>query len=258
MTIYASYVICTSPRSGSTLLCKLLAATGVAGKPGSYFHDGSISAWLGYYDLTPDVAALEKDILADVFNAAIAEGSAGTGLFGLRLQRHSFDFFMQKLRVLHPKPATDAKRLEAAFGRTAFIHLTRRDKVEQAVSYVKAEQTGLWHAAPDGTELERLSPPQAPAYAPDKIAAQVEKMTAFDQQWESWFESQGLSPLVITYEALSADPVGTLKRVLEHLGRNPQAAGGVKPGVAKLADEMSKDWVTRFRAEKGRGVLSGK
>lgn len=35
---YRAYVICTSPRSGSTLLCKLLAATGQAGKPKSYFH----------------------------------------------------------------------------------------------------------------------------------------------------------------------------------------------------------------------------
>ena len=31
MANFDSYVICTSPRSGSTLLCQLLAATGVAG-----------------------------------------------------------------------------------------------------------------------------------------------------------------------------------------------------------------------------------
>lgn len=255
---YTSYVICTSPRSGSTLLCKLLAATGVAGKPGSYFHDGSLSAWLGYYDLVPDEAATEREVLSEIFAAAIAEGSAGTGMFGLRLQRHSFDFFSQKLAVLHPNPPSGQQRFQAAFGHTAYLHLTRRDKVAQAVSYVKAEQTGLWHAAPDGSELERLSPPQAPAYAPDKIAAQVEEMTAFDRQWESWFEAERLAPLVLTYEALSADPVGTLKRVLEHLGLNPEAAAGVEPGVAKLADEISKDWVARFRAERGGGLLPGK
>ncbi|HBF29284.1 Stf0 family sulfotransferase, partial [Rhizobium sp.] len=31
MAKFSSYVICTSPRSGSTLLCKLLAATGISG-----------------------------------------------------------------------------------------------------------------------------------------------------------------------------------------------------------------------------------
>ncbi|MEM1201062.1 MAG: Stf0 family sulfotransferase, partial [Pseudomonadota bacterium] len=33
MAGFDAYVICTSPRSGSTLLCKLLAPTGIAGKP---------------------------------------------------------------------------------------------------------------------------------------------------------------------------------------------------------------------------------
>ncbi|MCP5082648.1 MAG: sulfotransferase [Alphaproteobacteria bacterium] len=251
MAKYTSYVICTSPRSGSTLLCQLLAATGVAGKPGSYFHDGSISAWLGYYDLTPDEAASEREVLAKIFAAAIAEGSAGTGVFGLRLQRHSFDFFSRKLEVLHPDHSSERERFQAAFGRTAFIHLTRTDKIEQAVSYVKAQQTGLWHAAPDGTELERLSTPQSPAYAPDKIAANVEEMTAYDRQWENWFKAEGLTPLLLTYAELSADPVNTLKRVLDHLGLDRDAAHGVEPGVAKLADEMSKSWVARFRSERG-------
>src|SRR3954471_2058841 len=34
-----SYLVCATPRSGSTLLCELLAATGVAGRPQEYFED---------------------------------------------------------------------------------------------------------------------------------------------------------------------------------------------------------------------------
>src|SRR5215213_3769543 len=33
-----SYLICTTPRSGSTLLCELLEGTGVAGRPDEYFQ----------------------------------------------------------------------------------------------------------------------------------------------------------------------------------------------------------------------------
>lgn len=51
MAKFHSYVICTSPRSGSTLLCNMLAATGVAGKPKSYFHQGPITDWLSYLNL---------------------------------------------------------------------------------------------------------------------------------------------------------------------------------------------------------------
>ncbi len=39
---FDSYLICATPRSGSTLLCGLLESSGVAGHPASYFNrDGS-------------------------------------------------------------------------------------------------------------------------------------------------------------------------------------------------------------------------
>lgn len=248
---YDSYVICTSPRSGSTLLCRLLAATGVAGRPESYFHRTSIADWLSDLELEPDLARPERDILEDVFRAAIDKGRDGTDMFGLRLQRHSFDFFVDKLAALYPGLPNDSSRLHAAFGRTALIHLTRQDKVEQAVSYVKAQQTGLWHRAPDGTELERLSPPQAPAYDAERIRAGAEEMAAYDRAWDAWFAVEGAAPLRLTYDQLSASPVLTLRRVLEYLGLDPAAARGVRPAVAKLADATSAAWVARFRSEQG-------
>lgn len=249
MAHYDSYVICTSPRSGSTLLCKLLAATGVAGNPGSYFHEPSLSDWLSYFDLATGPSATERDVLAEIFRAAISKGSLNTGMFGLRLQRHSFDFFTEKLAVLHPEFSRDTQRLQAAFGRTLFVHLTRRDKVEQAVSHVKAEQTGLWHAAPDGTELERSSPPKTPLYDADKIRARYDELTAYDRDWEDWFATEEISPLRLTYEALSQDPIETLCLTLDALGLERKAAAGVEPSVAKLADGTSREWVARFRFE---------
>ncbi|WEX86658.1 Stf0 family sulfotransferase [Sinorhizobium garamanticum] len=251
MSKYDSYVICTSPRSGSTLLCKLLAATGVSGNPGSYFHRPSISEWLAYFDLPSEAATSERETLATIFRAAIAKGSLNTGMFGLRLQRHSFDFFVQKLAVLHPEPASDLKRFEAAFGRTLFIYLTRLDKIEQAVSIARAEQTGLWHMAPDGTELERLAPSSKAGYNAEEIRTYCDRFTSDDLDWRDWFKSQRIEPLQITYETLSSNPIETLREILGELGLNRDAANGVISGVAKLADETSRDWVARFRAECG-------
>ena len=246
---YSSYILCTSPRSGSTLLCKLLAATGVSGHPGSYFHKPSQEDWLE--DLNVDVVPGENEqaTLRRIFAAAIEKGTRGKGLFGLRLQRHSFDFFMKQLAVLQPAHESDLARLEAAFGKTLFIHLTRADKVDQAVSFVRAEQSGLWHRAPDGTELERLSEPRELQYDAAEIRACHDRFTRFDRDWQAWFEIQGISPLRITYDALSADPQATLRLVLQRLGLEASAAEGVVPGVAKLADATNADWVFRFRAE---------
>ncbi|WP_245453460.1 Stf0 family sulfotransferase [Aquibium carbonis] len=249
--LYEAYVLCTAPRSGSTLLCKLLAATGIAGRPGSHFHEPSLAEWLEDYDL-PDVPGRsERDTVAAVFAAAIDKGRGGTPIFGLRLQRHSFAFFSEKLALLHREPAGDVARMRAAFGRTLFIYLTRADKVDQAVSLVRAEQTGLWHRAADGSELERTAPPREPAYHGEAISAAYERLLGYEREWAAWFDREGLAPLRLTYADLSADPAGTLARVLKALGLPPETADGITPGVAKLADETNRAWVARFRAERG-------
>ncbi|KZM49183.1 Stf0 family sulfotransferase [Labrenzia sp. OB1] len=250
MSPYASYVICTSPRSGSTLFCNLLSATGVAGDPKSYFHESSVSDWLRYFDLEMAETADETEKLAQIFRAAIEKGSRETRIFSLRLQRHSFDFLLRKLAVLHPNQATDRDMFQAAFGRTLFIHLTRKDKIEQAVSYVKAEQTGLWHVAPNGTELERLGPPHPPLYDATEIARWVDRFTAYDLDWSNWFDTQGINPVRFTYEALSSDPAAILGEALEALGLDRGCADGITPGIAKLADATSREWVARFRGER--------
>lgn len=246
---FDAYVICTSPRSGSTLLCSLLAATGVAGVPESYFHTASVAEWAAELGIAFDPARPEAEALSEVFRTAIVAGTGGTGLFGLRLQRHSFAFFQEKLAVLHPGFASDLKRFRAAFGHTLFLHLTREDKVAQAVSYVRAQQSGLWHRAPDGSELERLSPPQVPHYDGPAIRTQVAEMTAMDAAWEAWFAGEGISPLRLTYAEIADDPMAVLKKVLARLGRDPAAAERASPGVKKLADDINRAWIRRFRAE---------
>ena len=231
------------------MLCSLLAATGLAGNPCSHFHDPSISEWLGYYDLKPTEHAGERDVLDAIFDAARAYGTGNTDIFGLRLQRHSFGFFVRQMDILYPDLTNDLARFQAAFGKTLFIQLSRANKLDQAISYVKASQTGLWHMAPDGTEIERLSEPQEPFYDAEAIARQLADLTAMAQQWEHWFANQSLDPLRVTYDELSADPTSVLARILDALGLDQETAEGMATPVAKLADATSRNWAERFLAE---------
>lgn len=252
MKQFQSYIICTSPRSGSTLLCRLLREVGDAGFPGSHFHEPSLEKWLGEYGFRKDQFSVPKDALMAVFQAAKEYGKGKSNIFGLRLQRHSFGFFIEQLSVLYPSLPDDKSRINAAFGNTLFIHLTRENKLDQAISYVRAEQSGLWHMAPDGTEIERLSEPKELAYDATAIASQVELSEQMETDWETWFRKEGIRPLRVTYSELSAAPYATLMRVLESLGLGHEQKAEITPPTAKLADAINRQWAERFRQEKRR------
>jgi trehalose 2-sulfotransferase len=251
MAKYDSYVICTSPRSGSTLLCTLLTATGVAGKPASYFYDQSVEDWLAELGIAVDEAATDREVLETALTVVLRVGTNGTGLFGLRQQAHSLAFLCEKLALLAPEETTDAGRFQKIFGATFFVYLSRADKVDQAVSYLKAKQSGLWHVAHDGSELERNAPHRDPTYDSEELRACVRMMQGYDSNWNEWFAREGIEPLRISYDSLAASPIETLREVLASLGIDRSAADGVVPGVRKLADSINRAWSTRFRAEQG-------
>lgn len=78
-----SYLICTTPRTGSTLLCGLLASTTVAGQPESYFREPDEQLWADRWDLARSSdGAFER---ADFVRAALAAGSTDNGVFAARI-----------------------------------------------------------------------------------------------------------------------------------------------------------------------------
>ncbi|MBL1437933.1 MAG: sulfotransferase [Rhodobacteraceae bacterium] len=250
---YDSYIICTSPRSGSTLLCKLLAETGKSGNPNSHFHNPSLASWLETYGFHNSEFSTEQDALSAIFDAARTRGTANTGIFGLRMQRTSFDFFMQQTAALFPGLQGDAERIQAAFGHTLLIYLTRPNKLDQAISRVKATQTGLWHMAADGSELERQSEPKKPHYDADAISHHLAELSELDDAWKTWFKRERLKPLIISYDDLSSNPRKTLGVILNALGLKNSTAQSLIPPTKKLADEVNRIWADRFLAERSGG-----
>ncbi len=249
--MFDGYIICGTPRTGSTLLCNLLASTKRAGNPDSFYGRKFMSAWAEEWRLPDRGTMSERDFNIAYLNAAVAAGKGGAGIFGLRLMRENLDELSADLDQIFPQLPSDRARLEKAFGRILYIHLSREDKLAQAISLVKAEQTGLWHMAPDGTEIERLAPPKEPEYDFARINREVLELESYDAAWNSWFDAQGIEPLRIGYETLSANPAAELIGICEALGVQPPNARDVSPGVAKLADETSLDWMRRYRLEIG-------
>ncbi|MEM7222398.1 MAG: Stf0 family sulfotransferase [Pseudomonadota bacterium] len=244
-----SYIVCATPRSGSTLLCDLLTDTGMAGVPNSFFRRESFAEWAEYFGVS--VVAWDDEHVFDhaYLAAAIREGIGETQMFGMRLMWESLGDLSKRLDTFYPRLASDHARFQAAFGPPVYLHLSRQDKVAQAVSHLKAEQSGLWHVAADGSERERLKVGHAPAYDAEDLAELVAEAEQHDAAWVDWFAREGIAPVSITYEGLSSDPQATLARVLSALGLDPTIAEKAQPRTARLADRESREWAARFRTE---------
>ena len=246
-----SYIICGTPRTGSTLLCDLLAKTNRAGRPDSFYGGAFRGDWAKEWKLpepgTMDRAAYERLYL----DTAIRKGTGDTPIFGLRLMREDVANLSDLLNLVYPGFSADSARFERAFGRCLYIHLNRADKLAQAVSYIKARQSGLWHIAPDGTEIERLGEPQPLRYDYGQIRAETKRLEAFEQDWQAWFEAENIRPIRISYEALALEPASTLIDLCAALGIEPPGRTEIMPGVAPLADAINADWIARYRAENG-------
>jgi LPS sulfotransferase NodH len=229
-------------------LCDLLAETGVAGQPGSYYRRQDIANWarlLGVSEHDPADEEFDRAYLGAVRQA----GTGQTGVFGLRLMWETVAELSMRLSALYPGLPDDAARLESAFGRTLYLHLSRADKVAQAISLLRAEQSGLWHLAADGTERERTSPPQPAIYDPDRLSSLVKELEMDDAAWIAWFARHRIEPLWLSYETMAAAPQRTLADILSTLGQNPEIATTINTKTAKMADEISVEWTQRFRRE---------
>ncbi|MGH1493737.1 MAG: Stf0 family sulfotransferase [Acidimicrobiales bacterium] len=238
----SGYLLCGSPRSGSTLLCDLLAQSGVAGMPESYFRPASILEYSMDWGVECGTDGWGRSYIDSVRH----HGEAGTGCFGMRIMWSDMPAFLERLAVLDPAPSSDRERLRSQFGIDYFVRLSRNDKVAQAVSLVIAAQTGLWHRNADGTVRQGSEPTAPPCYDYGHIAAELEMLECEARGWDNWFSTQSIAPLELTYEALSLDPVAQVMSVLSHIGSESDIVPTV--GTARLATSLTDEWTDRFRA----------
>jgi LPS sulfotransferase NodH len=221
----------------------------VAGNPHSFFRSQDFAEWAEEFNVPVsgwhDHQAFDQSYL----EAVVKYGTGDTGLFGMRVMWESLGDLSIRLETLFPGLPNDIARFQSAFGPPVYLHLSRKDKVAQAVSRWKAQQTGLWHVDADGTERERLEPGQTPGYDAKELSKIVTELEDHDAAWAHWFALQGVVPVSITYEMLSARPQATLALILSALGQDKTIAETVAPRTAKLADNESREWADRFRAE---------
>jgi LPS sulfotransferase NodH len=230
-----SFLVCSTPRTGSTMLGNLLADTGLVGRAGEYFGE------FFRRDVVPGLNRSRfDDYLVDCTRHA-----RGTGTLGIKLHRDQVEVFLYLLRLRRGLGgASDREVLEAVFPTPSFVSMTREDRLAQAVSWWKAITTGKWT---DGRPVTG-----EPRFDADGIAGRLRGIELADEAWRRWFEQNGVEPLRVTYEQLVADPTMTARRVLEHVGVAVPAGFVVTPATERQADAVNEDWIRRYRELESR------
>ncbi|MDH6218357.1 aminoglycoside adenylyltransferase family protein [Streptomyces pseudovenezuelae] len=247
-----TYFICATPRTGSSLLLGLLDSTGVAGHPQAYFRSPDEVAWSERWG----IAHMSQGALdyGDFVRAALAEGRTGNGVFGAKLMWGTHAELAGRLAGLHPDLAGNELRLlEREFGRIRFVYLYRDDILAQAVSWLRAEQTGVWfiggkgEIGGGGAGGGGQGADDRPRFDRDAVTRTMRTIEEHNAGWERWFEAYGVQPHRIRYEDLSADPHAVTHGVLDFLGLALPAGRQVTPSHQRQADRLNEEWMARYR-----------
>ncbi|SEE18717.1 LPS sulfotransferase NodH [Streptomyces sp. 3213] len=243
-----TYFICATPRTGSSLLLGLLDSTGVAGHPQAYFRSPDEVAWAERWGI-PHASQRALDY-GEFVRAALAAGRTGNGVFGAKLMWGTHAELTDRLAGLRPDLAGDELRLLGReFGRIRFVYLRRDDILAQAVSWLRAEQTGVWFVGGKGEIGGGKATPAGgrPSFDRDAITRTMRTIEEHNAGWERWFEDHAIEPYRVRYEDLSADPSAVTLRVLDHLGLALPAGGRVTPSHQRQADRLNEEWAARYR-----------
>lgn len=235
-----SYLICAIARSGSNLLSDALRDTGRAGRPNQFFLPSAEARFARAYHLPPAIG------FADYLREISRRSATSNEVFGFKLMAWYLPAFLHRLRATgaFAQPnESDLTMLRAAFPRLRLISITRRNKIRQAVSKARATQTGLWKVQ-DGREEIR-----EPEFDRALIAKSLRETVAEEEAWEQFYDRLGEEPYRLEYEALCGDHVSAVSSVLEFLEINVPRKRIHPPVTVRQADEISRDWEERFRAE---------
>jgi trehalose 2-sulfotransferase len=232
-----SYLLCGTPRTGSTYLCSLLSSTGVAGQPESYFREPDLRRWASRFGLG---ASDDGDIdYVDFVRGAVRVGSTGNGVFAARIMWGTMHPLVEGLRG-HVGGHRDVDVLERALGPLRYVHLERLDAVAQAVSWARAEQTGFWQQGDRSDAAAELDLDQV-----ERLVATVHE---HNEAWRAWFAAQSVEPLCLTYEFLVSSPVEAVMSVLDFVGTAPPADWAPVSAPERQADSLNAEWMRRYRA----------
>ena len=285
-----SYLICATPRCGSTLLSEALATTGIAGHPAEHFEvlleTGQPRQPRDYFQRSndPEVWALLddpefQDVLGEyggryaehparrdsswrppdfekLLEEALWRGTTENGVLGTKIMWAYFRDFVRLARRTPGLEGIPPCEVPASVlpNLRRFVWIRRADTTRQAVSLWKALQTQQWRQDSDeevGGQGLRFS-----FAAVDHLKLRIDEHNA---AWQSFFEQCYVEPLKVVYEEFIESYEENVLELLNGLEIPiPEGFTVTRPEMRRQSDELSEEWVRLYNERKDteKGGLS--
>lgn len=231
-----SYIIASTQRSGTHLLCSILRSTGIAGSPDEFFLSKPGETWEKRW------GALSRDAYIE---RVLQENTGANGVFGAVVMWSYFERMLQMLQEIQEyNRFTGAELVAELFNRPKYIWMRRRNRVEQAISWTMACQTGVW--AQKAGIKSQLDP--TPKFDFRVIDEWCNRIAAHEASWAKYFRQSSIEPLVLFYEDVVDCHRAAAERVFEFLALPlPHRMEIPAPEVEKQGNEMSAQWAASYR-----------
>jgi LPS sulfotransferase NodH len=241
-----AYVICTSPRSGSTLLCQGLSKTGRAGMPEEFFdHREQVTAhWMKRFGIR------ER---SDFANKIVEATSTPNGVFGTKLHWTTHADVHREFSESLAQRVPDAPRqslnelLLAKFSAVRYIWLRRENKVAQGISHFRATRSDFWQIPKGHRGGEKRATYDAVEFDFRAIDRTIAWAHEYDRQWANYFRHHALTPLQLAYEELVGSYDATIRKVLDFLEIPHFDLPDVELPLERMADQKSFEWGEKYR-----------
>jgi trehalose 2-sulfotransferase len=224
------YVIASTMRTGSYLLCEGLYAAG-AGNPREVFCPERRDNYCGEWELPPNTS------FEEYLRAVMRDGTTPNGVCGMKIHWHHVEPLARRFGILG-KPW---RIMPMILPNARYIHLTRRDRRAQAISWYRAKITNEWYRIP-GAPQRDLTGDELQFDATQIHRMEIE-LAEQDRDWEELFAEYSILPFRMNYEKLASDYVNEVASALEFLGQDPAIAKKLPPPrLVRQRDAISDEW----------------
>jgi LPS sulfotransferase NodH len=164
------------------------------------------------------------DGLLDSFACVVRQNQI-EGVFGSKMSYEHRAALDEQLGSVIP----GYRRIDDLLPRHRWVWLVRRDKILQAISWCRAENSSNWAAT-----RSDIPKPDDSSYDFLHILSRVMLIHTGELAWETYFSENGIDPLIVTYEDFFKDLDRQLPRLINYLG-------GLSPGRPPVSKDTTFD-----------------